>query len=370
MSAARRYLERQVSQRPPRPLNALDPLLVRRVLLLNFTALGDLLFSTPAIRALKETYPAWCLDLLVKPQFASLMASNPHIHRLWQYPGRGPGFFKLMQQLSRQGFDLAIILHGNDPEATLLAQAAGSPYVIGSAKSPLSFAYSAGVAQTGPFRHAIEHRLDFVRLVGADAADKRMELFLPAGAQAEADTLLSRHFGASAVRPLALHPTGSGAYKWWPQENFSALGEYLHEHYQAPLLIISGRQDRPAAESLAARLPGPTLVTGGRYPLATVAALLQRARLLVANDSGPLHMALALGVPSIALIGADHPARIGPYGVEWGTYLYEKETVCSEARCLNQKCRDNRCMPAITVAAVVRKIAEWWEPLELSRGAC
>lgn len=361
MSAARRYLKRQVRRRAPQPLNGLDLSRVRRVLLLNFTALGDLLFSTPAIRALKETYPNWRLDLLVKPQFISLMENNPHIYRLWQYPGRGMGLLRLKEELGRENFDLAIILHGNDPEASVLARAA-SPFIIGSGKSPLSFAYSAAVAQADPFRHAIEHRLDFVRLVGADTADKRMELFLPTTAQAEADVLLSRHFGASAVRLMALHPTGSGAYKWWPQENFITLGRYLYDRYEAPLLIISGRQDRPAAEALAARLPGPSLVTGGRHPLATVAALLRRARLLVANDSGPLHLALALQVPSIALIGADHPARIGPYRVDWGACLYRKDEACREERCLNQRCPDNRCMQAIEPAEVVRVIETWWEP--------
>jgi ADP-heptose:LPS heptosyltransferase len=294
--AAHRYLRGKTRRRPPLPLAGLQAGTVRRVLLLNFTALGDLLFSTPAIRALKETYPDWCLDLVVKPQFAALMASNPHIQRLWLYPGRGLGLLKLMSRLGRERYDLAIILHGNDPEATLLAHASGAPYLIGSANSPLAFAYAAAVAPGDPWQHAIERRLDFVRLLGADTADKRMEIFLPSEADAEAEAVLRRQFGPQAPRLMALHPTGSGTYKWWPGENFAALGAYLYERYQAQLLIISGAADRPAAEALAAQLPGPSLVTGGRYSLPTVAALLKRARLLVANDSGPLHLALALGV--------------------------------------------------------------------------
>jgi ADP-heptose:LPS heptosyltransferase len=203
--------------------------------------------------------------------------------------------------------------------------------------------------------------LDYVRLVGADTADKKMVLVLPPEAEAQAEALLSQHFDAPPGL-MALHPTGSGAYKWWPLDSFVELGKYLYERYQAPLLIISGSQDRPVAETLAASLPGPTLVTGGRYSLLTVAALLKRARLLVANDSGPLHVALALGVPAIALIGADHPARIGPYQVDWGAHLYRKEEVCREEHCLNKRCKDNRCMQAISVAEVVKVVKEWWGP--------
>lgn len=351
------YLRRQVC----RPLSQLDPQKVRQVLILHATGLGDLLLSTPAFRALRETYPYWNLDLLVSPPFADLVRHHPGIRRLWLYPGRGLGLFRLGRDLRRQDYDLAVILHGNDPEATLLAHLSGAPFLIGSAGSPLSFVYSATVPRSDPFEHAIEHRLNYVRLLGADTPDKGMELFLPPEAEARAKDILRQHFGASASRLMALHPTGSGAYKWWPLENFAALGTWLYERYQAPLLLISGHRDRPVAEALAARLPGPRLVTGGRLPLLTVAALLQRARLLVANDSGPLHLALALGVPAIALIGADHPARIGPYQVDWGSYLYKKGEECLNDKCLKRKCVDNKCMKAITVEDVIQKIITWWD---------
>jgi ADP-heptose:LPS heptosyltransferase len=264
--------------------------------------------------------------------------------------------------LRRQNYDLVIILHGNDPEATLLAHLTGSPYIIGSAGSPLSFVYSATPAAYDPHEHAIERRLDYVRLLGADTRDKRMDLPLPPEAAREAEAVLARHFGEPPPLLLALHPFGSAPYKSWPGENFAELGNLLYENYQAPLLIISGDKDRAAAEALAARLAGPSLATGGRFGLLTVAAMLGRCRLLIANDSGPLHLGLALKVPTLALLGADHPARIGPYGVEWGTYLYKKEQVCAEEPCLTRKCPDNRCLQAIGVAEAVELISRWWEP--------
>jgi ADP-heptose:LPS heptosyltransferase len=145
-------------------------------------------------------------------------------------------------------------------------------------------------------------------------------------------------------------------------EGFFEVGKFIYERYQAPLLIISGVQDRTAAETLAAKLPGPSLVTGGRYPLLTVAGLLSHCHLLVANDSGPLHMALALEVPTVALLGADHPARIGPYRVDWGTYLYGKDGACQEPDCLTRRCPDNRCLKAISPEEVITTLQTWWEP--------
>jgi ADP-heptose:LPS heptosyltransferase len=362
MQLAHAYLARRVRQRPPRPLADLDLGGVRRVLLISNTALGDTLFSTPAIRALKERFPAWELEVLAHRVFGVLLAHNPHVAKIWTYPGRNRRLLRLVRDLGSRAYDLVIILHGNDPEATLLAHLTGSPFIIGSAGSPLAFAYAARVGPGGPFEHAIERRLNFVRLLGADTGDKRMDLWLPPEESEKAAAILAEHFGAAPARLMAFHPTGSDPYKWWPGASFAELGNFLSESYQTPLLIISGKRDREQAEAIAARINGPTLVTGGRFPLLTVAALLSRCRLLVANDSGPLHMGLALGVPTIGLFGADDPRRVGPYGVDWGAALHKRDKVCATEPCRLKKCSENLCMEAIAVADVVQFIKAWWEP--------
>jgi ADP-heptose:LPS heptosyltransferase len=362
MKLARLYLARRVRRRPPRSLAEMDLGQVRRVLLISNTALGDTLFSTPAIRALKERFPAWELEVLAHRVFGTLLAHNPHVSRIFTYPGRSRRLFTLARTLRYRAYDLVIILHGNDPEATLLAYWTESQYIIGSANSPLSFVYSATVAPTGPDEHAIERRLDYVRLLSADTEDKRMDLFLPPDELERAEAILTENFGQVPPRLMAFHPTGSDPYKWWPAASFVELGNFLYASYQAPLLIISGASDRPQAEAIAAQITGPTLVTGGRFPLLTVAALLSRCRLLVANDSGPLHMGLALGVPTLALLGADDPRRVGPYQVEWGVALHKRSEVCTQEPCLLKKCPRNFCMEAITVAEVMDLIKTWWEP--------
>jgi ADP-heptose:LPS heptosyltransferase len=362
MKLAHTCLARRVKRRPPRPLSDLDLRGVRRVLLISNTALGDTLFSTPAIRALKGQYPNWELEVLAHRVFGALLAHNPHVGRIYTYPGRNRRLLALARDLRRRAYDLVIILHGNDPEATLLAHLTGSPYIIGSAKSPLAFVYSASVSAAGPYEHAIERRLNFVRLLGADTNDKRMDLWLPPGEPDRAAAILRETFGQVPPLLMALHPTGSDPYKWWPRVSFIELGNFLYESYQAPLLIISAQGDREQAEAIAARLTGPSLVTGGRFPLLTMAALLSHCRLLVANDSGPLHMGLALGVPSIGLLGADDPRRVGPYGVDWGIALHKREEVCTQQPCLLKKCPRNLCMEAIGVSEVVEMIKTWWTP--------
>ena len=363
MKLTRLYLARRVRRRPPRPLTDLDLGGVRRVLLISATALGDTLFSTPAIRALKERYPAWELEVLAHRVFGALLAHNPYVSRIYTYPGRNRRLLTLARDLRLRAYDLVVILHGNDPEATLLAHLPGSPYIIGSAKSPLAFAYSATVAPTGSYEHAIERRLNYIRLVGADTADKRMDLFLPPGETDRAAAILTENFGARPLPGSWLStPPVRTLINGGPRPPLSSWGIFCTSPYRAPLLIISGKGDRPQAEALAARLNGPSLVTGGRFPLLTVAALLSHCRLLVANDSGPLHLGLALGVPTIGLLGADDPRRVGPYGVDWGVALHKRQEVCNRQPCLLKKCPQNLCMEAISVADVVEMIKTWWEP--------
>lgn len=361
MFLTRKFIRHQTRRRPPQPLDTIKLATVQRVLLINSTALGDLLFSTPAIRGLKERFPAWELDIVVQPGLKSLIKPDPHLSHCWTFPGRNWRLWHLAKTLRARHYDLVIILHGNDPEASLLAWLTGSPFLIGSARSPLSFAYSHCVPSGGPLQHAIERRLNFVRPLGVELQDKRMQIYLPPVAKEEAAHILAKHFGSPPTRLMALHPGGSAPYKHWPAENFVALGKFLKQAYQAQLLIISSAGEQILAQTLADRINAPALVTGGGYNLLQVAALLSHCRLFVGNDSGPLHLALALQIPSIALLGADDPHRIGPYQVDWGAWVFKKEA-CERLPCLTKSCPRSLCLEAIQPEEVIRLVREWWEP--------
>lgn len=358
---ARLWLQRQIRRRPPRPLSGLNPARVGRVLLINSTALGDLMFSTPALRALKERFPAWEVDLLVQPGLKSLVLADPRVSRCWTYPGGWLEFFTVARRLQERNYDLVIILHGNDPEVTLLAWLTRAPYLIGSGKSPLSFAYSHRVPAGGPGEHAIERRLNFVRPLGISGADRRMEVFLPPGVRVQAGQIFQEHFGTVPPLLIALHPGGSDQYKRWPLDHFALLGKYLYDTYGACFFVISSSAERELARSLADRIGAPALVSGGGFDLLMVAGLLSHCRLFVGNDSGPLHLALALQVPSLGLLGADDPRRIGPYRVDWGVAIF-KDEACPRNPCLTRRCPRPLCLEAIAPEEVFGLVQQWWAP--------
>jgi ADP-heptose:LPS heptosyltransferase len=340
---------------------------VRRILLMTTTAIGDTLFSTPAIRAVKETYPEKEVHVLCHRRNALLLQENPYVDRLFLYRGKANGLLPLVRTLREQRYDLVIILHSNDPEAVPLAWATRAPYLIGSGTSRFAAFLSKGIVCRDAYRHAIEQRLDLVRAVGADTGDRGMDFHLPAGWESKVRGVLNDFWGSWDQPVVGLHPTGSGSYKWWPADYFVDLGNRLFDRYGCRFILFSSKSEAPAARAIASRLKAPVLNTEGRFDLAITGGLIRSCSLFIANDSGPLHMALALRVPTLALIGADSPLRIGPYQSVNSIGLYKKEEVCDLPRCLNEKCGDNRCLQQIRPEEVLQVIGEHFERFLLNR---
>jgi len=188
-----------------------------------------------------------------------------------------------------------------------------------------------------------------------------MDFFLPADWEPKVQRVLDDFFGGKIQPLIGLHPTGSGRYKWWPAEHFVDLGNRLFDCYGCRFILFSSRAEAPDVQAIASRLKAPVLATEGRFDLALIGGLIRSCRLFIANDSGPLHMALALRVPTLALIGADSPRRIGPYQTEKTVTLYRKAEVCDLPRCLNEKCRDNRCLKQIRPDEVFQVIEDHFE---------
>lgn len=358
---ARIFLRWHQRRWPVRPLSELRPAAIKRLLVINATALGDLLFSTPAIQGLSECFPDRQLDLLLQPGLLPLMAPDSRIYRCWGYPTGGLGLWRLARELRQQQYDLVVILHGNDPEATLLARLTRAPFVIGSAHSPLRFAYSAAVSRQGLGEHAIARRLNLVRPLGVKVTERQMKIVVPDEVRQQARAAISRYFQGWPSPLVALHPGGSDAYKRWPLERFGELAAWLSRTHGARFLIIGSAAERELGESLAQQAGVPALVTGGRFDLLMVAGLLSHCNLLVGNDSGPFHLGLALRIPSIGLLGADAPQRVGPYEAPWGQAIF-KEEACPRDPCLTKSCPRTLCLAAIEVEDVKNLVQEWWEP--------
>jgi ADP-heptose:LPS heptosyltransferase len=309
---------RAAAGRRPRPLAEFDPAHVRRILVVSSTAIGDTLFATPAWRALRQRYATARIVGHLRDKVVPLFADNPHLDAIIPYAGGYRRFLSTIAALRRERFDVALIFHGIGPQAIPMAVLSGAPFVVRIPNSS-AYGYLLSNAEASPENlpypdeHAIRCRLRIAGMVDAKSDDVRMVLPVPTSDQ-EAATALLAQAGVEPQAPLlGLVPGAAAAFKCWPAHRFVAAAKHLLEGRPGWRVVVLGsaRERRLALE--VARGVGPAAVSlAGLSNLRVLRGAIAKLRLLVTNDTGPLHVAVAIGVPTVSLFGATDSRGTGP----------------------------------------------------------
>jgi len=327
---------------------------VRRVLVRAVNWVGDGVLTLPAIAALGRRFPAAEIAVLAAPWVAGLFAGQPAVHRVIEIRREGEhrglrGRWRLARRLRGEGFDLAV-LFPNSLDAALVPWLAGIPRRLGvpaDGRRPLlTHAVRLPARASG---HQVEHYLGLVRSLGA-AGPSLPRLRVAEQASHAAARLLHEH-GIEAGRPLVALNPGSvyGGAKRWPAARYAAVGDGLAAE-GGVVLLVGSRREEGILREVAGRMRAPALVLAGRTDLPTLAALLERAALVLTNDTGAMHVACAVGAPVLALFGPTDARATGPLGPR--AHLIRHEVPCSP--CLYRECPiDHRCMTGIPVAEVL-----------------
>jgi lipopolysaccharide heptosyltransferase II len=337
-----------------RPAPRWDPGSVRSILLVNTTAMGDTLLSTPAIRAIRAAFPKANLVSLASRAAKEVLLHNPHLDRIIDHPGRvNLSFFfqlpKLLKTIRAEKCDLAVILDGNDPEAAPLSYLSGARYRIGWSASRLAFLLTRPVDFNRPDRHHIEVWQDHLSALGIAPQGTEMELTLSTAEKEEAERYLTAR--KLSDRPIVgLHPFARKlAGKEWPFERVVALSALLADQGYRPVLF-GGAKEKKDADEMVMKSDGRLTSFAGELSLRQTMALIARCELLIGLDSGPMHISQALGVPTLALFGPSDPRASGPLKTSSSAVL-KKDFACSPcgwAPCPHQLA----CMRAIEVEEV------------------
>jgi len=185
--------------------------------------------------------------------------------------------------------------------------------------------------------HAVDRYLLTAKYLGADPGEvKPSEFSLPHDTQAEmrVEVLLAAAGVQAGATLVAMNPSARWDTKRWPSESFAAVGDRLQQDEATRVVLIGGRDERPVGKQVMRAMQTAPIDLMGQTTLKELIALLRRARLLVTNDSGPMHLAAAVGTPVIALFGPTDPARTGPYGA--GHTVLRSAVPCSP--CFSRRC--------------------------------
>lgn len=303
--------------RHPLPAAAFRPEKVKKLLIVSTTAVGDTVMSTSGLRALRHRYPEAHLTALLHPVTGRLLDDHPAIDKTIYYSGRYGDFFPTLLRLRRLKADAALVFHGNEPQITPLLALAGIPFLF---KLPNTSRYRFLLSNSEPrlawpdLGHGLHQRLAVARLVDANSEDPRMWLPpISAKSTAKVEQLLSTH-GVSSQTPLiGLQIGASKPHRAWPEQHFIALGKALSEKHPDLRLIVTGSHNETESGKRIADGIGETAINlTGKLRLEELPALVQSLKLLVTGDTGPMHIAIALRIPTVCLFGASDPAGAGP----------------------------------------------------------
>lgn len=356
-----------LDKRPP-PQSKLGTSVIQRILVISCTALGDTLLSTPGLRALRQAYPKAHITLLINPLLQELFTGLPDADELVTYDGKWQNFWRTARRLRKHPFDLAAIFHGNEPQATPLAYFSGARFIF---KLPNNSRHNFLLTNREPvlgwngLGHGIDQRLAVARLAGAtgELSRRMMVPGNPVGEIAVRDALSQLRWSQNIV--VAMQPGASTMSRRWSRSRFIELACTLSLTYPELRFVVTGS---PAEESLCQEIASAIEVTApiisgtrawasaGQLPLIALPNLLKRSAVLVTGDTGPMHLAVTVGTPVVALFAVSDPARSGP-GYDLDRHVVvRKWRTCDP--CYSKNCPYNEpiCMDNIAVAEIVSAV--------------
>jgi lipopolysaccharide heptosyltransferase I len=289
----------------------------RRILLIRPSALGDVCRSVPVLVSLKRAFPEATVDWMVQDSFVEAIESHPDLGQVVPFPRKQLGRFMRtgridrvlgwMRSVRRNNYDLVVDAQGL-LRSGLIARAAGAGVRVGyaNAQEGAGFLYNRRF-RVGRDLHAVDRMLALIEAAGIEPiAD--MRLYTSEAARSEAEALCPEP-------AVVIAPTSRWAAKRWPIDRFADLTARLLDAGTGPIAIVGGPGEEEQCKPLLDRFADEPRVINlvGRTRIGVLMAVIERARVVVANDSAALHMAAGFGRPTVALFGPTEVARVGPY---------------------------------------------------------
>ncbi len=348
----------------------------KKILIINTFGIGDVLFTTPLISNLKAAYPDAYIGYLCNRRTSPLLEHNPQVNRIfiyardelnliykrskWQY---WKVFGAFVQGIKDEHFDIVLDVSLSGFTA-FLTWRIGIPYRVGFDYKRRGFFLNKKIPFKGyEDKHVVEYYLDLLREIGVPVAHRALELSVVKEDTDWASGFLKEN-GVSGRGPvIGLVPGGGeswgkeAVYKRWPAEYFAKLADKLIEKSNAQIILMGGPAESQLCQEIVSKMRHPCLSACGKTSLSQFAALTRQCSLIVANDGGSLHVAVATGSKTVSIFGPVDDVVYGPYPVA-GHTVVKKNLACQPCyrRFRRAKCEHIRCLNDLAVEEVFRKV--------------
>ncbi|MDD5011211.1 MAG: lipopolysaccharide heptosyltransferase I, partial [Phycisphaerae bacterium] len=293
-----------------------------KILIIKPSALGDIVQAMPAACRLAKSFPDAEIHWFVRPEYSALLENHPSVHnavifdrtklgKWWYKPAAFAELVRLIRQLRSEKYDIVFDFQGRFRSA-IFAYFSGCKQRIGITPTQeiTSPFYTKKIRQMSP--HLVDFFLDMACSAGAQRGKADFGLKPTQQAVNEIRKILSEH-KINSDNYAVLVPAATVEAKKWPIENFAELARKIYEKYKCSIVAVGVESEKQTAEQLQALTDIPVINLAGRTNLRQLIALLASAKIVIGNDTGPAHIAAALGTPMAMIFGFTNPARVGPY---------------------------------------------------------
>lgn len=357
---------------------------MKSILLIRLDHLGDVLMTTPAIRALKQHFPDKSLHMLVSPSSYPVVEGHPDLDQIYTFSvpwfdGKRfqrfnlQAYLKLLHRLRSAQFEIAIDFRGDLRSVLFFAFLSGARQRVGFEDLGGEFLLTTR-CEYDEDKHFVESNLDLLRSLGISVNSQESRYVLPSSPEDQGfiDNLLAEFRLEPQHVIVGIHPTTIAHWtlKRWKSERFAELADRLNEQSGVKIILTGGKQELEAIAHIAGLMKTPAYVAAGRTSVKQLGALIKRCQLFISNDSGPMHIAVAAQTPLVAIFGPTNPQRSGPYGNP-ELYRIVQHPVPCRRPCFVSACpRQHECMEAITVEQVLRACHSFLREISLESQAC
>jgi lipopolysaccharide heptosyltransferase II len=301
---------------------AIHPEKIKKILCIKPRGIGDIILSTIIIDSLINSFPSAKIDYLTEEFARPSLENNPMVNKILTM-GKTEFPLKVALRVRKEKYDLLLDLWSN-PRSAQITFFSGVRYRTGFAYRGRKYAYNILATSSRGETHSAEHNLEILKPIGVPVVSKKIHYYVSTKDKAFADSYFKKTFsGANPV--VGIIPAGGWESKRCDKEKWVEIISEYKKIFNAEFLILWGPGDEEDAKYIKQFLP--FVVLAPSTDLNTMAALTGKCNLILANDSGPMHISAALGIPTIGIFGPTNPKAHGPY-TERGGFVYKKDLHC------------------------------------------
>lgn len=331
-----------------------------RILIIQLRRIGDVLMCTPAVRALRRSFPEGYIAFLVEGECSDLLMHNPHLDQVLVLDRRkykNPLYWlQTIRRIRRERFDVAIDFLGN-PRSTYICFLSGAERRAGYDIPVRRWFYNMIATEDPTARYSAAHKLGVLKLLGVESSDVQLDFFVSAEARLFSERFFRENRIDSGSLIVCISPTSRRRFRRWPLDRFARLADWLTSQFGARVILVWGPGEKHVVEKVRDQMKRKPVVCWETKNLLELGAILEKCDLYLGNDNGTKHIAVAMGKPTVTIYGPEDP-RSWTYPDKSRHRFLKAQVECTDCRQVKHKCVELDCLHRITVGDVQRVFLE------------